>query len=302
MDPSTLALRTAGLTLSFGWNRVIRGLDLEVPRGTIYGFLGRNGAGKTSTIRMLMGILAPDGGWLSLGGDPVRRTTPRMRARVGYVSQQQHFYPWMRVRRLAAFVAPFYPTWDPARFDALCRELVLDPRQRVGELSGGTRMKLALALAIAHRPPLLILDEPTAGVDPVTRREILDLLRAMVDREGVTVFFSTHQIAEVEEIGHQVGILHDGRLFWQGPVGGVAERVRRVPGRPPEGATALQVDPRGTVIWGPPEVVRSAPGAEPLSLEAAFLAIARTDRIHWSPGGPAGGASPRKDPAPVDPA
>jgi ABC-2 type transport system ATP-binding protein len=257
---------------------VIRGLDLEVPAGSVYGFLGRNGAGKTTTIRMLMGILRPDAGTLTLGGETVRRTTASMRRRVGYVSQQQHFYPWMRVRRLSRFVGAFYPSWDQARFDALCVRLSIVPTQRVGELSGGTRMKLALALALAHRPPLLILDEPTAGVDPVTRREILDTLRAMVDDEGVTVLFSTHQISEVEDIGDQVGILHEGRMFWQGPVAGVRERVRRVRGDVPEGLLALHRDERGTVVWGPPERLATLADAEPISLEAAFVAIARQDR------------------------
>jgi ABC-2 type transport system ATP-binding protein len=272
------ALRTEGLALSFGRHAVIRGLDLEVPGGTVYGFLGRNGAGKTTTIRMLMGILRPDAGALSIGGETVRSTTPRMRQRIGYVSQQQHFYPWMRVSRLGGFVGAFYPTWDRARFEALCAQLAVPLTQRVGELSGGTRMKLALALALAHRPPVLVLDEPTAGVDPVTRREILDLLRTMVDDDGVTVLFSTHQIAEVEDIGDHVGILHEGRIFWQGPIGGLADRVRRVRAPPPEGVTALQDDARGTIVWGEPDRVAALPEAEPVSLEAAFVAIARQDR------------------------
>lgn len=282
--PAT-ALRTEGLTLSFGRNQVIRGLDLEVPSGSIYGFLGRNGAGKTSTIRMLMGILRPDGGTLTLDQQTVRCTTPRMRQRVGYVSQQQHFYPWMRVRRLSRFVGAFYPTWDQARFDKLCSDLAVPLTQRVGELSGGTRMKLALALALAHRPPLLVLDEPTAGVDPVTRREILDLLRAMATESGVTVFFSTHQISEIEDIGDHVGILHEGRLFWQGPVGSVTERVRRVAAVPEdlEGLTVLHKDARGAIVWGAPERIALLAAAEPVSLEAAFVAIARQDRA----GGPA---------------
>jgi len=273
---SDLAVRTDGLQRSFGRHRVIRGLDLAVPRGSVYGFLGRNGAGKTTTLRMLMGILSPDAGTLTLGDTTVRRTTPRMREHVGYVSQQQHFYPWMRVRRLGSFVGAFYRRWDRQRFADLCARLAIDPAQRVGELSGGTRMKLAMALALAHRPPLLVLDEPTAGVDPVTRREILDLLRAMVDDEGVTVLFSTHQIGEVEDIGTHVGILHDGRLFWQGPVAELGDRVRRVR-EVPEGVTALHADRSGTVVWGEPELVRTLPDASPVSLEDAFVAIARQD-------------------------
>lgn len=272
-------LRTDGLVRSFGRHVVLQGLDLEVPAGTIYGFLGRNGAGKTTAIRVIMGILAPDRGTLTLGATTVRRTTPRLRAGIGYVSQQQHFYPWMRVRLLGWFVGAFYPTWDRARFVELCGRLAVPLHQRVGELSGGTRMKLALALAMAHRPPLLVLDEPTAGVDPVTRREILDLLATARD-EGATVFFSTHQISEIEAIGDQVGILHEGRMFWQGPVASFGDHVRQLePGAPvPEGARALHADASGTVVWGAPEVMASLRGARPVPLEAAFVAIARQDR------------------------
>jgi ABC-2 type transport system ATP-binding protein len=273
-----LALRTSALQRSFGRHQVIRGLDLEVPRGCVYGFLGRNGAGKTTTLRMLMGILSPNGGTITLGDALVKRTTPRMRRGIGYVSQQQHFWPWMRVDRLGWFVGAFYPTWDAAHFTSLLDRLQVDPRQRVGALSGGTRMKLALALALAHRPPLLILDEPTAGVDPVTRREILDLLRASVRDEGHTVLFSTHHISEVEAIGDQVGILHEGRMFWQGPVDRLGDHVRRVSGEVPEGARVLATEAEGPIAWAAPEVWAQVEDARPVSLEAAFVAIARGDQ------------------------
>ncbi|MCB9687939.1 MAG: ABC transporter ATP-binding protein [Alphaproteobacteria bacterium] len=274
-----LQLSTEGLNRSFGRHAVIRGLDLRVPTGTVYGFLGRNGAGKTTTIRMIMGILSPDRGTLTLGGKTVRRTSPRLRASIGYVSQQQHFYPWMRVRMLGRFVGAFYPTWDRARFADLCDRLAVPQQQRVGELSGGTRMKLALALAMAHRPPLLVLDEPTAGVDPVTRREILDLL-ATAREEGATIFFSTHQISEVEAIGDQVGILHEGQMFWQGPVGDFGGHVRKLPASVavPDDVRALHADRDGTVVWGAPSRLAALPGAQPVSLETAFVAIARQDR------------------------
>lgn len=282
-EPSGYSLSTDALSLSFGSHKVIRGIDLRVPRGSIYGFLGRNGAGKTSTIRMLMGILRPDSGTISFGPLTVPRTTAKMRASIGYVSQQQHFYPWMRVRRLSRFVGAFYPTWDQARFDSLCRDLAIPERQRVGELSGGTRMKLAMALAIAHRPPLLVLDEPTAGVDPVTRREILDLLSALAKRDGVTVLFSTHQISEIEDIGDSVGILHEGRIFWQGAVSSVAQRVCRVPAariapEAPEGLLVLERDERQAIVWGEPDRIAQLGETERISLETAFVAIARQDR------------------------
>ena len=201
---------------------VVDGLDLRVPAGRVYGFLGRNGAGKTTTIRMLLGILRPDSGTMKWDGTEVRQTTAKLKQKIGYVSQQQHFYEWMKVERIGSFVRGFYPTWDQTEFHRLLKQLRIEPKQRVGELSGGTKMKLAMTLALAHRPSILILDEPTAGVDPIARREILDLLRAQVDSHGRTVFFSTHHIGEVEEIGDHIGVLHNGKLHYQGPVEGFA--------------------------------------------------------------------------------
>ncbi|MEN0066964.1 MAG: ABC transporter ATP-binding protein [Myxococcota bacterium] len=273
------ALQTRGLVRSFGRRQVIRDLELAVPRGAVYGLLGRNGAGKTTTIRLLLGILAPDAGTLIIGPDEVHRGTPALRQRIGYVSQQQHFYPWMRVQRLGRFVGGFYPTWDRAHFFALLNQLGVERRQRVGELSGGTKMKLALALALAHRPPILLLDEPTAGVDPVTRREIIDHLRALVDDEQRTVLFSTHNVSEIEDIGDQVGVLHEGRIFWQGPKAGLTDRVRLVEGELPEGARALHPQDNGTVAWASPDVWAATPSAREVSLEAAFVAIARHSRV-----------------------
>ncbi len=183
---------------------------------------------------MLLGILRPDSGTMTWHGKEVRQTTAKLKQGIGYVSQQQHFYEWMTVERIGSFVRGFYPTWDHGEFHRLLRSLSIESRQRVGELSGGTKMKLAMTLALSHRPKILILDEPTAGVDPIARREILDLLRAQVDEEGRTVLFSTHHISEVEEIGDHVGVLHGGKLHYQGPVAGFAE-----PGRLEEAFVAL---------------------------------------------------------------
>ena len=243
-----VVLATHGLARSFGSRRVIEDLDLTVPKGRVYGFLGRNGAGKTTTIRCLLGILKPSAGTIQLGETTVRQTSTAMKRRIGYVSQHQHFYDWMRCDRIGKFVGAFYPTWDHAEYRDLLERLGVERKQRVGELSGGTRMKLAMALALAHRPELLILDEPTAGVDPVARAEILDTLRDEVQNNGRTVFFSTHHLFEVEQIGDVVGVLHEGKLFYEGPLPGLADAARAVH----------------------PELPASA------SLEEAFVAVARS--------------------------
>lgn len=216
-------LQLSGISVRYGRTAVLRGLDLSVEQGAVYGFLGRNGAGKTTTVRTILGVHAPDAGTVTLNGKTVRRTTAAMRRDIGYVSQEQHFFDWMTARHLGWFVGAFYPTWDAARYKSLLERLVVPPTRRAGQLSGGTRLKLAIALALAHRPKLLILDEPTAGVDPVTRRDVLDLLQEEARGEGRTVLFSTHYVAEVEAIGSVVGVLHDGKLAYEGPLDGLRD-------------------------------------------------------------------------------
>lgn len=283
-------LRTQGLTRAFHEVKAVNGVDLELRRGEVYGFLGRNGAGKTTTLRMLMGILRPDQGDIELMGQRVRRVRAAQKQHLGYVSQEQVFYPWMTAFELGRFVSGFYPHWDDARFQQLLRVLDVPKDRKSAQLSGGTRMKLGLALALAHRPPLLILDEPTAGLDPVARREFLDILRDQVRREGQTALFSSHLVGEVEEVAHRIGILHEGRLRFQGSLDTLRQSVRRVvletapeplpPGLslvrrerlPEEGRLAL-------VLFGTPGDWATSPFApetvETLSLENIFLAYAR---------------------------
>jgi ABC-2 type transport system ATP-binding protein len=213
------------------------GVDLTVREGEIYGFLGRNGAGKTTTIRALIGILAPDAGELELLGRSVRRVDVKTKQRIGYVSQEPHCYPWMTGRALGQFVSGFYPTWDHAEFSRLLNALDLPPDRRFSQLSGGMQMKLALALALAHRPALLILDEPTAGLDPVARREFLDLIASQARNHGRTTFFSTHLIDEVERVADRVGIIDRGRMRYEGGVADLRAEVRRVRAEP--GVTPL---------------------------------------------------------------
>jgi ABC-2 type transport system ATP-binding protein len=284
-----IILRTHGLTRAFYEVKAVDGVDLELRRGEVYGFLGRNGAGKTTTLRMLMGILRPDRGDIELRGQRVRRVRAAQKQQLGYVSQEQVFYPWMTALELGRFVSGFYPHWDDARFQQLLRVLDVPKDRKSAQLSGGTRMKLGLALALSHRPPLLILDEPTAGLDPVARREFLDILREQVRREGQTALFSSHLVGEVEEVAHRIGILHEGRLRFQGSLDTLRQSVRRVvretppepspPGfslvrreRLPDGRLAL-------VLFGAPADWAASPFApeevQMLSLENIFLAYAR---------------------------
>ena len=273
----TPAVATYRLVRRYGRRQVIRGLDLKVPSGVVYGFLGRNGAGKTTTIRMLMGMLPPHQGQIEILGTRRARMLAADRQRIGYVSQEQHYYAWMTVDQIGRFVGGFYPTWSAGAFGRLLEQLSIDSTQAVGTLSGGTKMKLAMALALAHKPKLLILDEPTAGVDPIARREILSLLQSEARERGRTVFFSTHNIAEVEDIGDWVGILHEGRMLYQGRVAELSAWVRKMPEAPPGPFQVLLRESDGVIVLGRPEDFSALPlPSEPASLDDAFYAITRT--------------------------
>lgn len=278
---------SAGLRLTdvrrwFGRVAALDGLSMEVQEGEIYGLLGRNGAGKTTTMRILIGVLQADSGELELFGQSVRRVSPLLKQRIGYVSQEQTFYPWMTATQLGAFVSSFYRRWDQAEYAALLRTLDVPADRRSGELSGGTRTKLGLALALAPRPDLLLLDEPTAGLDPVARREFSDMVAHASRQRGTTVLFSSHLVDEVERLASRVGIIQAGRARFEGEVGTLLASVRRVVGEVKLPPTFEQV--RGDVWRGTPgaweELTWAAgTGHEALSLEEVFLAFARTDRL-----------------------
>ena len=238
-------LKVRGLKRSFGNFTAVDGLDLNVFGGEIYGFLGVNGAGKTTTLRLLMGILTADDGTISILGETTRRTSVSQKRRIGYVSQEQYFYPWMTCRALGRFVGSMYPTWDPAEFSRLLGIFQIPEQRRSSELSGGMRAKLALALALAPRPALLILDEPTAGLDPVARREFMEIIVAQSRQHGRTTLFSSHLIEEVERCADRVGVIHQGRMRFEGGLTELREQVVRI--RVPCG---LQMELSGAVeVW-----------------------------------------------------
>ena len=227
-DSSPTIIKTTDLCLSYGRVHAVDRLNVTVREGEVYGFLGRNGAGKTSTIRMLMGVVRADSGQIELPGFRGRRIGVRQKQRIGYVSQEQYFYPWMTCRGLGRFVSGFYPTWDRDEFARLLQNLDLPPDRKVSHLSGGMKIKLALSLALAHRPPILILDEPTSGLDPVARREFLEIISRQARAHRRTTFFSSHLINEVERVADRVGIIHKGQLKYEGSIDELQASVRRV--------------------------------------------------------------------------
>ena len=266
-----VVLRTHGLTRSFGAVRAVEGLDLTVHAGEIYGFLGVNGAGKTTTIRMLMGIIKPDAGSIELLGQRTRRATIRQKQRIGYVSQEQPFYPWMTCRALGRFVGGLYPTWDAAEFDRLLRVFELPPARKVSQLSGGMKVKLALALALASHPALLILDEPTSGLDPVARREFIEMIHRQARQHRRTTLFSSHLVDEVERVADRVGVIHCGRMRYEGDLETLRGSVRRV--RLP------CMPPAPTIAASDPSTDSSRPPAIPPPPADAFVLPSGFERL-----------------------
>ena len=204
------AIRIEGLCFSYGRKEVLRGVDLEVPAGSIFGFLGRNGAGKTTTIKVLLGMLKAKGGSSSVLGMDVSGDAMGVRRRVGYMAEDQQMYGWMKVGQICKWVGSFYPTWDTGLVDHLLEVLELSKGAKVKTLSKGQNSRLALLLALGHRPEVVVLDDPTLGLDPIARKEFLRYVIGLLQSEGVTVFFSSHLLYEIEPVADYVAILEGG--------------------------------------------------------------------------------------------
>lgn len=222
------AVQTRDLGKSYGKRWAVQNLNLQVPRGSVFGFLGLNGAGKSTTIRMLMGLLTPDAGNATvLGLDPVRNDIA-LKRRVGYVPDTPTFYEWMTVQETLGFVAHYRKhEWDDARAAHLLQVFDLPTNQRVGTLSKGQRAKVGLTLALAFNPDLLLLDEPTLGLDPVARRQFVEGLLAEYMDGDRTVLISSHLIHEISGIVDHVAILRGGSQVRAQRVEGLLNDLKR---------------------------------------------------------------------------
>jgi ABC-2 type transport system ATP-binding protein len=222
-------IHTTGLSKSYGAVDAVRSLNLSVAPNRITGFLGRNGAGKSTTIKMLLGMIRPSSGTgLVLGkriADPAESV--EFRRQVAYVSEDKRLYDYMTVEQMIRFTSSFYPDWRPDVAQALLRKYELPPARKVKSLSKGMRTKLALLLAFARKPALLILDEPSEGLDPVGIEQLLESLVAQCS-DGAAVFFSSHQIAEVERVADDVCILDKGQLLVNSSLDHLREFYRRI--------------------------------------------------------------------------
>jgi len=221
-------IEMSGVVKRFGNKPVLEGVNLSVPAGQTFAFLGRNGAGKTTAIRMLLGLLKPDAGTVRvLGLDPQKAPT-EVRRRVGYLAEDQAMFGWMRVDQIMAFVKPFYPTWDDRWATQLRERFELPLATKVRHLSKGQGVRLGLLLALAHRPELVTLDDPTLGLDPIMRKEFLRDLVTYLQGQRVTVFFSSHLLYEIEPVADAVAILDRGRIVRQATTDELRAKVKRL--------------------------------------------------------------------------
>jgi ABC-2 type transport system ATP-binding protein len=227
---SPFVIETVDLTKRFDGVEAIRGLDLQVPAGSIFGFLGRNGAGKTSTIKVLLGMAHPSGGAARVFGldASAQPASVEIRRRTGFVSDEKDLYDFMTVEEMIRFTASFFPKWRRELEQRYLRKFELPLDRKVKALSRGMRTKLAVLLALCHGAELLVLDEPTSGLDPAMSEEVLQALVTHVASEAATVFFSSHQLAEVDQIADHVAIIDRGRALVSGSLDELRERYRRV--------------------------------------------------------------------------
>ncbi len=222
------AIVTDGLTKWYGSKCVVNSLSLRVPEGCVYGFLGRNGAGKSTTIKMLTGMVHPDDGSATLLGQDVTTMPLKMRERIAYLAEGHPLYLWMTIDGLMRFTRPFYPAWDQRLFDQIVEHFQLDRKKKIRHLSKGQVAQVSLALGIAPDPELLILDDPTLGLDTVVRRDFLESLIQIIQKKGRTIFLSSHVLGDVERVADRIGVMVDGVLRVDCPTDEFKQSIRRV--------------------------------------------------------------------------
>lgn len=255
LGPAVRELETAGnaveirnLSRRFGRKPALDDVTLSVPVGTVLGLVGENGAGKTTLIRHALGLLKAESGTVRVfGHDPVVDPVAVL-SRTGYLSEEPDLPGWMRVHELLRYVSAFYPTWDAAYAEQLRRDFGLDPLMKVKHLSKGQRARAGLLVALAYRPDLLLLDEPSSGLDPIVRRDILGAIIRTIAEQGRTVLFSSHLLGEVERVSDRVAMIKSGRVMFCDTLDGIRARHCRLTVRL-EDASAQPPPLTGALSW-----------------------------------------------------
>ncbi len=279
------------LTRRFEGKVALNEVSLVVPRGGVFGLIGGNGAGKTTLIRHVLGMLKAQSGTVRVfGHDPVANPVTVL-SRIGYLSEDRDMPNWMRIRELIRYTKAFYPNWDSAYVNQLLEAFDLDPNATVKSLSRGQRARAGLLIALAHRPELLVLDEPSSGLDPVVRRDILGSIIRTIADDGRTVFFSSHLLDEVERVADRVAIIHQGQILLTSTMDDIKETHRRMTLRfqqptqePPTLVGTLSLEGSGTewtyVCSGEPRQLRYA--AESLGAQVLEESAMTLDEIFVS--------------------
>src|SRR5579872_5591205 len=289
-SPSPPVVEIRRVTRKFGAKMALADVSLVVPRGGVYGLIGGNGAGKTTVIKHILGLLKAQAGTVRVFGlDPVQNPVGTL-GRIGYLSEERDLPDWMSVVELMRYTQAFFPSWDETYAAQLREAFDLDPNAKIKSLSRGQRARAGLLAALAHRPELLVLDEPSSGLDPVVRRDILGAIIRTIADEGRTVLFSSHLLDEVERVADRVAIIHEGRILLSAALDEIKETHRRMTlrfgqpqHRPPALIGALSCDGQGAewtyVCSGESEQLRRAAeaigatvvGDDSLSLDEIFV-------------------------------
>src|SRR2546422_5088528 len=224
MNESVISV--SDLTRRFGATTALDSVSLSMPRGAVYGLVGANGAGKTTLIKHVLGLLRAESGSVRVfGHDPVADPVGVL-SRIGYLSEENDLPGWMRVDELLRYSRAFYPAWDDAYAEQLRQTFALDPTVKIKNLSKGQKARVGLLIALAHRPELLVLDEPSSGLDPIVRRDILSAIIRTIAHEGRTVLFSSHLLGEVEQVADHVTMINLGRIVLSAPLDAIQESHR----------------------------------------------------------------------------
>lgn len=229
---SESVINVSELTRRFGAKTALDSVSVAMPRGAVYGLVGANGAGKTTLIKHILGLLRAEAGSVRVFGlDPV--TDPvAVLSRIGCLSEENDLPGWMSVDELIRYSRAFYPAWDDLYAEELRQAFALDSTARIKNLSKGQKARMGLLIALAHRPELLVLDEPSSGLDPIVRRDILGAVMRTIADEGRTVLFSSHLLGEVEQVADHVTMINEGRVVLSAPLDVIRES-HRVDGRVP---------------------------------------------------------------------